>query len=102
MILDKQLSFNIVTYFVDKVYFKERLSTNKFKNNSGFTTMFRRIKQIVYRLLRCFKRHSLMSVFAHEITIFTNKLAIFGNYEGYIFRFFFSPAFGRIFYIIHI
>ena len=79
-----QLDFDIVAYFVDKLYLKERFAADEVPHHRlvseiGVGLM---VEHIVDEGLRHLPGHPFLHVLAHKVAVFAGQLAVLGDDEG--------------------
>ena len=83
-----QLDFDIVAYFVDKLYLKERLAANEVPHHrliSEIGVCFM-VEHIVDEGLGHLPGHPFLHVLAHKVAVFAGQLAVLGYDESDVFR----------------
>lgn len=93
------LNFQIVAYAVDKVYLKERLTTNKVPYHALLLHVSLMVENVVNSLFRHLPRHALLSVLANKIAILAGELAVLGDDESDVLRHTRLPTFVTLPYI---
>ena len=86
MVSAEHLCLQIITDFINQIYFQKWFSTDKVPHHGLFTKVLFMVKNIVNRLLGNLPGHTLFRILPYEIAILTGKLTILGDDEGDILR----------------
>lgn len=85
MVESEKLRFNVVTYSINKVYFKKWFSSYEIPYYARFFEIIFMAEDIVNSLFGYLEGHPLFRVLPNEIAIFAGKLAVLSDNKCYVF-----------------
>ena len=86
VVSSEHLSLEVVTDFINQVYFKEWLTADKIPYHTRLREFLFMVENIIYCSLCYLSGHAFFRILPYEVAILASQLAVLGDNEGDVLR----------------